>query len=116
MVRPSTRELLITIGVAFVVTPFFFVTFFVLPMMGQITVGFAAIITALYLFVRRSVLVTAAVLIGISIFSLAAFSSIQAIKYRLDIPLFICLTMGVPVTVGYCIFVSSRIWVLKGGE
>ena len=114
--RPSIRELVLTVITAAIATPFFFVTFFVLPMMGQITVGFAAIITLAYLYYRRSLLVCLASLGGFGVVSCATFSTIQAIKYHLEIPLFIFLVLGVPVTFGYCVLVGSRIWLLRGGE
>jgi hypothetical protein len=114
-VRPSLKELGFTVLTALIVTPFFFVTFFVLPMMGQITVGLAAIITAFYLFYRRSLLVFIATVGGVSIFSTLTFSTIQAIKYRLEIPLFVFLVLGIPMTFAYCVFIGYRIWVLRGG-
>lgn len=115
-VTPSFKELSLTFIIAMLLTPFFFVTFFVLPMMGQITVGVAAIITAIYLVARRSILVTLASLGGVVFFSAVTFATIQAIKYRVDIPIFIFLVMGVPITTIYCIFVGTRIWVLRGGD
>jgi hypothetical protein len=115
-VRPNAKELALTLLISFVLTPFFFITFFTLPMMGQITVGFAAVITALYLFYRRSILVALFAFVGTSIFSILTFSTIQSIKLRVDIPIFIFLVMGVPVIMIYCIVVASRIWVLRGGE
>ena len=114
--RPTIKELLLTIVTAAVTTPFFFVTFFVLPMMGQITVGLAAFITVAYLYYRRSLLVCLASLGGFGLVSLVTFSTIQAIKYRLEIPLFIFLVLGIPVSFAYCVLVGSRIWLLRGGD
>ena len=111
----TVLELLLTILVACVTTPFFFVTFFVLPMMGQITVSLVAVLTVAYLYYRRSILVLLAVTLGCGSVSLATFSTIQAIKYHLEIPLFIFLVLGVPVCIGYSILVVSQIWRLRGG-
>lgn len=99
----SSKELILTLVVSAIMTPFFFVTFFVLPIMGQITVGVAMAITAIYLWVRRSWLVFVTSFAGAAVVSLITFVVIQAIKYRLDIPLFIFLVMGVPLSVIYCL-------------
>jgi hypothetical protein len=111
----TVAELLITLLIACITTPFFFVTFFVLPMMGQITVSLVAVLTVAYLYYRRSLLVLLAVTLGCGAVSLATFSTIQAIKYHLEIPLFIFLVLGVPVCIGYSILVVSQIWRLRGG-
>lgn len=112
----SARECLGTFVTACFFTPFFFVTFFVLPMMGQIIVGLALIITAIYFYYRRSILALASGFTGFCTFALATFSTIQAIKYHLEVPLFIFLVLGVPITAVYCIFVMSRIWIVRGGD
>ncbi len=112
---PSFKELIFTVLTALVMTPFFFVTFFVIPMMGQVTVGLAGLVTIAYLYYRRSLLVLIATVGGASVFSLATFATIQAIKYRLEIPLFIFLALGIPMSFAYCVFVGYRIWVVRGG-
>jgi hypothetical protein len=43
------------------------------------------------------------------------FGFIQSVKTRLDVPLFILIALGIPVTAMYCIFIAGRIWVLRGG-
>ena len=112
----SFRECVATFLIAGFFTPFFFVTFFVLPMMGQITVGVALLITGIYFFYRRSILAFLAGMAGCSGFAILTFSTIQAIKYHLEVPLFIFLVLGIPITAGYCIFVASRVWILRGGD
>jgi hypothetical protein len=112
----SLRECMWTFLTACLFTPFFFVTFFVLPMMGQIIVGLALLITAVYFYYRRSILSLISGLTGCGAFALLTFNTIQAIKYHLEVPLFIFLVLGVPITAGYCIFVASRIWILRGGD
>jgi hypothetical protein len=112
---PSFKELAFTLLTALVMTPFFFVTFFVIPLMGQVTVGLAALITLAYLYYRRSLLVLIATVSGTAVFSLATFSTIKSIKYRLEIPLFIFLALGIPMSFAYCVFVGYRIWVVRGG-
>ena len=52
--RASVKEIMGTALVATLTAPFFFATFFCIPMMGQVTVGFASLLTVLYLFYRRS--------------------------------------------------------------
>jgi hypothetical protein len=112
---PSLKELAFTVLTALVMTPFLYVTFFVIPLMGQVTVGLAALLTLAYLYYRRSLFVLIATLCGVTVFSLATFSTIQAIKYRLEIPLFIFLALGIPMSFAYCVFVGYRIWVVRGG-
>ncbi len=111
----TLREIFITLSVSLACAPFFFATFFLIPMMGQITVGLAALLTALYLWFRRSVIVAAVAITGSAIFSGLMFGFIQSVKTRLDVPLFILIALGIPVTAMYCIFIAGRIWVLRGG-
>jgi hypothetical protein len=119
MVRTSPpvtlREVLCTLLVTLVCAPFFFATFFLIPMMGQVTVGLAALLTALYLWFRRSLLVAFIAVSGAGIFSGLMFAFIQSIKMRLDVPLFILIALGIPVTAIYSIFIAGRIWILRGG-
>ncbi len=113
--RPSFKELSITALITLVMAPFGFVTFMVIPVMGQVTVGFALFVTFLYLFYRRS-LAVAAVTIGCSVlFWLALFLSIQGIKNNLEVLLFFYTATGIPVSAMYCMFIGSRIWSIRGG-
>lgn len=111
----TLREIFITLAVALFCAPFFFATFFMIPMMGQVSVGLAAFLTALYFWFRRSVIVAAVALSGSAIFSGLMFGFIQSIKTRLDVPLFILIAFGIPVTAMYSIFIAGRIWVVRGG-
>ena len=115
-VYPVTlREVVVTLAVSLFCAPFFFGTFFMIPMIGQIVVGFAALLTALYLWYRRSIIATALVLAGTGVFSGLMFGFIQSVKRNLEVPLFIIIALGIPVTTMYCIFIAGRIWVLRGG-
>ena len=111
----SLREVLATIAISCFVSPFIFTTFFVIPMMGQITVGFAACITALYLLFRRSLVIALTTVVTGAVLSSVAFMSIQSIKYRLDVTMFVLIALGIPVTLMYSVFVAMRIWELRGG-
>lgn len=113
--RPSLLELLVTAGITLSIVPFGFVTFSVIPMMGQITVGFALLLTGLYLFFRRSVLVAATTMSCAVVFWSVLFLSIQSIKNNLEIPLLIFTVLGIPVIAMYCMFVGTRIWTIRGG-
>ncbi len=116
-VQPATTtELIWTLAIAAAVTPFFLTVFLVLPMMGQIIVGLASLSTFFYLKARRSVSVAIAAILGSGAFACLIYFTIQALKARLDVPLFIFLVLGIPVTAFYCVFLSMRIWVLRGGE
>lgn len=107
-------ELCKVVLLSVVVSPFVFSTFFLIPMMGQVTVGLAAFVTALYLFFRRSILVAGAVLTSAFILSSIAFMSIQSIKNQLDVTLFILTALGIPVCVMYTVFVGTKIWDIRG--
>ena len=111
----TLKEIAWTMAISTAVAPFFFATFFIIPMMGQITVGLAAIVTTLYLFFRRSLVVALTVLVSAMLLSSVAFMSIQSIKYRLDVTLFVLIALGIPVTILYCLFVGMKIWELRGG-
>jgi len=113
--RPSIRELLLTAVITIVISPFSFVTFMVIPMMGQVTVGFAFLLTCLYLFYRKSVLVCLTALTCFVIFWSGLFLSIQAIKSNLEVALFFFTAMGIPVSAMYCMFIGARIWSIRGG-
>lgn len=112
---PSLTELVLTLGVTIFMAPFVVVTFLVIPMMGQITVGFSVLVTALYLFYRRSVLVWVMAVGGSVIFWSALFLSIQGIKNQLAVPLFILTALGIPVCVIYSMLIGARIWAIRGG-
>ena len=115
--EPATaKELIWTLAVAVAVTPFFLTVFLVLPMMGQIIAGIVALSTFFYLRARRSISVALAAILGSGGFACFIYFTIQALKARLDVPLFIFLVLGIPVTAFYCVFLSMRIWVLRGGE
>jgi hypothetical protein len=83
--------------------------------MGQVVVSFALLITGIYLWARRSLAVTIAAITGSAGFALLTYLTIQAVKTRLEIPLFIFLVLGIPVTAMYSIFLAMRIWTLRGG-
>jgi hypothetical protein len=113
--KPSLRELVITLLVTLAIAPFSFVTFFVIPMMGQITVGLSLFLTLLYLYFRRSVLVAGTAIIGAVFFWGLLFVTIQGIKQNLEVPLFFFTATGIPVCTAYCIFIGTRIWTIRGG-
>ena len=116
-VAPATmREIGLTLGVSLAVTPFFLTTFFVLPMIGQVVVGCSLGMSLLYLWVRRSILVALATIIGSGSFAIFTYLTIQGLKDRLDVALFIFLVLGVPVASFFCMFMGMRIWALVGGE
>ncbi len=108
-------EIAWTAAIALFCAPFFFATFFLIPMMGQITVGLAAFVTALYLWYRRSLLIAAVALGGGGFFAALTFAFIQSIKNNLEVPLFILIALGIPVTAIYTMFVAARIWIIRGG-
>ncbi len=112
---PSISELVATLGVTIFMAPFVVVTFLVIPMMGQITVGFSALITVLYLFYRRSLLVCLAAIGGSVVFWSAIFLTIQAIKNQIGVPLFILTALGIPVCILYSMLIGARIWAIRGG-
>jgi hypothetical protein len=113
--RPSLREISLTALITLMMAPFGFVTFMVIPVMGQVTVCFALFLTFLYLFYRRS-FVVAGVALGCSlVFWSALFMSIQAIKNNLEVVLFFLTATGIPVSAIYCMFIGARIWSIRGG-
>lgn len=111
----SFREVATTLVIACVVCPFMFTAFFVIPIMGQFTVGLAAFITALYLLFRKSFVIALTVALSCVALSSIAFMSIQSIKYRLDVTMFVLIALGIPVTFIYSVFVGMKIWELRGG-
>jgi len=113
--RPSIKELVITALITLIMSPVSFVTFMVIPMMGQVTVGFAALVTGIYLFYRRSFLVALTAIGVFVVFWTVLFVSIQAIKNNLEVILFFFTATGIPVSAMYCMFIGSRIWAIRGG-
>ena len=107
-------ELVKLVLLAIVVSPFIFSTFFIIPMMGQVTVGVAAVVTALYLYFRKSLLVAGTVLAIATVLLSIAFMTIQSIKNDLDVTLFILTALGIPVCAIYTVFVGTKIWDLRG--
>jgi uncharacterized membrane protein len=114
-VRPSLRELFVTLLVALVMAPFAYVTFMIIPLMGPITVLFAIFLTGLYVVFRRSLLVAMAIMGGSLFFWSLVFLSIQSIKNSLEIPLFFFTATGIPMCAVYMMFIGTRIWTIRGG-
>ena len=112
---PTMMELILTLATTLFMAPFVVVTFSVIPMMGQITVGFSVLVTSLYLYDRKSLLVVGTAVGGSLIFWSVLFVSIQTIKNSIGIPLFFFTALGIPVCVLYTMFVGTRIWTIRGG-
>ena len=112
---PTMMELILTLATTLFMAPFVVVTFSVIPMMGQITVGFSVLVTSLYLYYRKSLLVVGTAVGGSLIFWSVLFVSIQTIKNSIGIPLFFFTALGIPVCVLYTMFVGTRIWTIRGG-
>ena len=110
----TLKELAKIVLLSIVVSPFLFSTFFIIPMMGQVTVGVAGLVTALYLFFRRSLLVAATVVATATFLASIAFMTIQSIKNDLDVTLFILTALGIPVCAIYTVFVGTKIWDIRG--
>lgn len=111
----SLKEVVVTFVVCVAMAPFLYATFFLIPMMGQVTVGFFGFVTALYLFFRRSIVIALTVLATGGLLASIFFMTIQSVKYRLEVPLFILIALGIPVTLIFTTFVAMRIWELRGG-
>jgi hypothetical protein len=43
------------------------------------------------------------------------FGTIQSYKNDLDVLLFFLTALGIPVTLMYCMFIGSQIWIVRGG-
>jgi hypothetical protein len=114
--RLTLKEVIVTMAISLAIAPFMYATFFLIPMMGQVTVGFAGFITALYLFFRRSIVVALAVIVSAGFLSSIFFMTIQSVKYRLEVPLFILIALGIPMTLIYTTFVGMKIWEIRGGD
>ena len=54
--RASLKEVVTAVLLATVVSPFMYVIFFCIPIIGVVTVGFAGFVTSLYLYFRRSII------------------------------------------------------------
>ncbi len=111
----TVKEVVITMLVATVMAPFLFTTFLVSPMIGQVSVGLAAFLTALYLWFRRSVIIAVTILVSGGFFASLMFMSIQSIKYRIDVTMFVLIALGIPMTTLLTFIVAMRIWELRGG-
>jgi hypothetical protein len=112
----SLKEVVVTVLVSTFMAPFLFATFFVIPMMGQVTVGLAAFVTALYLWSRKSLVIALTVLASAAMLSSILFMSIQSIKYRIDVTMFVLIALGIPMTFMYTVFIGMKVWELRGGD
>jgi hypothetical protein len=43
------------------------------------------------------------------------FMSIQTIKYRIDVTMFVLIALGIPMTTLLTVLVAMRVWELRGG-
>ena len=111
----TVKEVVITMLVATVMAPFLFTTFFVIPMIGQVSVGLAAFVTALYLWFRKSIIIALTILVSGGFFASLMFMSIQSIKYRIDVTMFVLIALGIPMTTLLTVIVAMRVWEIRGG-
>lgn len=111
----TLKEIGLTILITLIGLPFFLTTFFVIPMMGQVTVGLVALVTTLYLYFRRSVVILGIIAISVAIPSVTFLAVIPTVKNQMDLTLFILTALGIPVCAMYCMFIGTRIWDLLGG-
>jgi|LauGreDrversion4_2_1035121.scaffolds.fasta_scaffold04041_9 hypothetical protein len=111
----TVKEVVITMLIATAMAPFLFTTFFVIPMIGQISVGLAGFVTALYLWARKSIIIALTILASAGLFSSLMFMSIQSIKYRIDVTMFVLIALGIPMTTLLTVIVAMRVWELRGG-
>lgn len=111
----TVKEVVITMLVATVMAPFLFTTFFVIPMIGQVSVGLAAFVTALYLWFRKSIIIALTILASGGFFASLMFMSIQSIKYRIDVTMFVLIALGIPMTTLLTVIVAMRVWEIRGG-
>jgi len=111
----TVKEVVITMLVATVMAPFLFTTFFVIPMIGQVSVGLAAFVTALYLWFRKSIIIALTILVSGGSFASLMFMSIQSIKYRIDVTMFVLIALGIPMTTLLTVIVAMRVWEIRGG-
>jgi len=111
----TLKEIALTFLVCMVMAPFVFTTFFVIPMIGQISVGFAGFVTALYLWSRKSIVIALTILASGGLFASIMFMSIQSIKYRIDVTMFVLIALGIPMTTLLTVIVAMRVWDLRGG-
>ncbi|MFN4896589.1 MAG: hypothetical protein ACK5GN_13250 [Pseudomonadota bacterium] len=112
---PSLRELLITAGVTLVIASFGFITFLGIPVMGQVTIGFALFLAVLHLFYRSLALVALTALSCAAVAWTALFLSIKGIKNNREVLLFFWTATGIPVAAMCCMFIGARIWSIQGG-
>jgi len=111
----TVKEVVITMLVATVMAPFLFTTFFVIPMIGQVSVGLAAFVTALYLWFRKSIIIALTIIASGGFFASLMFMSIQSIKYRIDVTMFVLIALGIPMTTLLTVIVAMRVWEIRGG-
>jgi hypothetical protein len=112
----SLKEVAVTSLTTLGILPFWFMMFFNLPVIGQITVGFSLIMTAWFFVVRRSWALVGTAFCSTVIATIILASSIQAIKYNIDLPMFLLMALGIPVSAIYCLFIGSRIWAAVNPE
>jgi hypothetical protein len=96
-------------------TPFAFVTASIIPIMGPVTVLLGLTLTALYLFFRRSFVITAVAVLSSMLFWTVLFGTVQSYKNDLDVVLFFLTALGIPVTFIYSMFIGAQIWIVRGG-
>ncbi len=113
--RASLYEVIVTLVLSTVMTPFAFVTASIIPIMGPVTVLLGLSLTALYLFFRRSFIIAAAAGLSSLLFWSALFGTVQSYKNDLDVALFFFTALGIPVTFIYSMFIGSQIWIVRGG-
>lgn len=111
----TVKEVVLTVLVCTIMAPFLFTTFFVIPMIGQISVGLLGFVTALYLWSRRSLIIALTILASGGLFCSLMFMSIQTIKYRIDVTMFVLIALGIPMTTLLTVIVAMRVWELRGG-
>jgi hypothetical protein len=109
---PSNKEVLITFLVSIIAAPFLFASLFMIPIIGQVLSLTAFCLTTIYFWVRKSVKITAVIILAYLLFIIPALVTVQfvAVKNRFDVTLFLLIASCIPVSIFYILLVAGRIW------
>jgi len=106
----TLKEGIISFLVVFLCAPFLTATFLMIPMIGQMLIFFAAALSATYLYIRRSLLLTLIVSAAYLSFLTPLLIFIQVLKHRLDVTLFFLIASGIPVSIFFIGLVAGKLW------
>ncbi len=112
--KTNGKEVFITWFICFIAAPFLFTALFVIPIIGQMLFAAALILTLIYVYVRKSLMIALAVFLANLMFIIPTMITMQLVanKNRFEVTMFFLIASCIPVSIFYIFAVAGKVWYL----